>query len=198
MLQNPIVVSVVQHFPGPKSGRKWGVWTKKISRRLWWRKKTSKKRIVSCKISMHEICLPIHGTLGEILIKTSRHKTIMLWKMPQKGSFWGSGGFRRLNVGGKSLTLGSVCSRILLLFCCYCSTLQHCSVPNVRVLYLWATFSKIAQAGWRWRRTRPMIFESLHETEIHHAHISKNNLDQLKWIAPHSSFAFYLRVIPRC
>ena len=23
------------------------------------------------------------------------------------------------------------CSRIPLLFCCYCSTLQHCSVPNV-------------------------------------------------------------------
>ena len=27
------------------------------------------------------------------------------------------------NVGGESLTLGSVCSRILLLFCCYC--VQH-------------------------------------------------------------------------
>ena len=40
-----------------------------------------------------------------------------------------------LNVGGKSLTLGSVCSRILLLFCCYCSTLQHCSALNVGVLY---------------------------------------------------------------
>jgi hypothetical protein len=40
-----------------------------------------------------------------------------------------------LNVGGKSRTLGSVCLRILLLFCCYCSTLQHCSVPNVGVLY---------------------------------------------------------------
>ena len=36
-----------------------------------------------------------------------------------------------LNVRGESLTLRSCCSRILLLFCCYCSTLQHCSVPNV-------------------------------------------------------------------
>ena len=27
------------------------------------------------------------------------------------------------------------CSRIPLLFCCYCSTLQHCSVPNVNVPY---------------------------------------------------------------
>ena len=27
------------------------------------------------------------------------------------------------------------CSRILLLFCCYCSTLQHCSRLNVTMLY---------------------------------------------------------------
>ena len=27
------------------------------------------------------------------------------------------------------------CSRIPLLFCCYCSTLQHCSVPNVKQPY---------------------------------------------------------------
>ena len=30
------------------------------------------------------------------------------------------------------------CSRIPLLFCCYCSTLQHCSVPNVEQPYLLA------------------------------------------------------------
>ena len=41
-----------------------------------------------------------------------------------------------LTLGGGSLTLRNCCSRILLLFCCYCSTLQHCSAPNVRQLYL--------------------------------------------------------------
>ena len=40
-----------------------------------------------------------------------------------------------LNVRGESLTLRSCCLRILLLFCCYCSTLQHCSVPNVHLPY---------------------------------------------------------------
>ena len=55
---------------------------------------------------------------------------------------WGRGRFSNLanssfiNVRGESRTLRSCCSRILLLFCCYCSTLQHCSVPNVHQPYL--------------------------------------------------------------
>ena len=39
-----------------------------------------------------------------------------------------------LNVKGKFLLLSYCCSEILLLFCCYCSTLQHCSALNVGVL----------------------------------------------------------------
>ena len=37
------------------------------------------------------------------------------------------------------------CSRIPLLFCCYCSTLQHCSVPNVNQPY--RVFTAAAGAG---------------------------------------------------
>ena len=48
------------------------------------------------------------------------------------GLWWGGMGVG-LNVRGESLTLRSCCLRILLLFCCYCSTLQHGSVPNVHL-----------------------------------------------------------------
>ena len=52
-----------------------------------------------------------------------------------RGSKWGSVGSRGLTVLSACPVLFKCCSRVPVLFCCYCSTLQQCAALNVTMLY---------------------------------------------------------------
>ena len=113
-------------YPQPKI---WGTQPKNCSRRLW--RRVFKSTGDWPRLKNREFRLARQGANCHVGLGHGSGESDKLYSSPKMG-------VTDVTVGvtvTSRLHRSYCCSRIPLLFCCYCSTLQHCSVPNVEVLY---------------------------------------------------------------